>query len=426
MNLTFQFWRVREVLRLIWVRIAAISALAVVAAIIAPFVSQLLPEGLKDRIPEKAVTDLLSVIAGSMLAVATFSLSVMVSAHHYAASQVTPRSHRLLRQDGRTQSVLATFIGAFVYALVAIIILNAGFYQGRDYLVIFSVTILVIAFVIFALVRWVQHISDLGSIEATTRRVEAAALKAMQTRMDHPYMGARPLDAAIRTGEAIPVIAGTFGWVQHVDLPALSELAEKLNAKVHLNVMPGHRVDRGLPLMEVEVLRLSTEDMADLTGTIVVGDTRSFDQDPSFGLEVMSEIAQRALSPGLNDPRTATDIIWRQHGILDLWREVGDPENPAYPRLHVPGMTADHLTRVALDHIARDGAALVEVQVALQSALAQLADHREASLRDASLEVSARALARSEALLPLTQDRVRVRDIAPARKPADFRTAGQQ
>ncbi|PWJ10939.1 DUF2254 domain-containing protein [Jannaschia seohaensis] len=414
MFLSTGLFKLREIARMIWVRIALISALALMAATIAPLVSPWLPPGMRDRIDEAAVSDLLSVLSGSMLAVATFSLSVMVAAHHYAASQVTPRSHRLLRDDTRTQSALATFIGAFVYALVAISVINAGLFDGRDYVVLYGVTILVIALVTVALVRWVQQLSDLGSVERTTDRVEEAAREAMTHRMEAPWLGGHP--AGEVPEYAIPIPAAQHGWVTHIDLPRLSALAEEAGAEIHLEGVPGARMQPGRPLMHVAVDRLSVSRQNAMAGTIMVESRRSFAQDPAFGIEVMSEIAQRALSPGLNDPRTATDVVARQLRLLALWPGRTTPEEPPrFPRLYVPPLKAAALIREAFDHIARDGAHLLEVQLAVQEALAVLAKHPSREMAEAARKLSARALKRSDKALEISEDRRRVRKAAPAR-----------
>ncbi|UWQ19055.1 DUF2254 domain-containing protein [Jannaschia sp. M317] len=412
MFLSIEFWKLRELARRIWVRIALISGLALIAVAATPVLGWLLPEGMKDRITEEALRDLLSVLSGSMLAVATFSLSVMVSAHHFAASQVTPRSHRLLRQDGRTQSVLATFIGAFVYAIVAIVLVNAGLFGGRDFAAVYGVTIVVLALVIVALVRWVRQISSLGSIEATTERVESAARAAMEDRMEAPFLGGCALPEDGPPAGTIPVVAQAHGWVRHIDLERLSDLAKTSEARLYLAKVPGDRVAPDDVLIHVETERMSVEAQTEMNAAIVIGPLRDFMQDPGFGIEVLSEIGQRALSPGMNDPRTATHVVWLQLGLLTLW-QARDTCKPQFPRLFVPPLRAQALVEGAFDYIARDGAALVEVQVAVQSALAHLARHPDAEMAQAARIVSARALERMD--LPLSADAAVVRTAAAGR-----------
>ncbi len=425
MILTQTLWQLRELTREIWIRVALLSALAIVAAALTPVLGPLVPDAVRFGIDETAAQALLEILTNSMLVVATFSLTVMVTAHNFAASQASPRAHRLLRQDGRTQSILATFIGAFVFALFSRIVISVGLYGDGGFSIIYLVTIFVIGLVIVALIRWVQQLSELGSMEATTGRIEEAAHHAMKTRMDSPYLGCTrlPEDAEL-TGQEI--FSTKSGYVQHIDANALSEAADASGGRVDLVVLPGDWVAKGDLLMRVSGLPVVTDvpttgddsaEYTDLRENVLIDDLQSFDQDPLFGLQVMSEIAQRALSPSLNDPRTAIDVMHRQSRLLALWPAPSDPV-PDDARTPLPGVRAREISAeaaisTAFDAIARDGAGMVEVQMALQRVLARLAEHGDPEMAKAARTASARAIKLSDAGLSLEQDRVRVREIAP-------------
>lgn len=113
----------------------------------------------------------------------TFSLTVMVTAHFAAQNQATPRAPRLLREDTRTQTVLTTFLGTFVYALTSIVFLQLRIHSGRGLVIRNAITLFVIALVILAILRWGNHLSSLGSLEETARRVEEAARAAIECRL---------------------------------------------------------------------------------------------------------------------------------------------------------------------------------------------------------------------------------------------------
>ncbi len=364
-----------------------------------------------------------------MLGVATFSLSVMVSAHHYASSQVTPRSHRLLRQDGRTQSVLATFIGAFVYALVSLIIINASIFSGRDFAVSYGVTVVVIVLVVVALVRWVQQLTALGSTEETTRRVEAVCRTALDARVATPCMGGMRYHPDLIPNDAVAILAEESGYVRHLDVEALNRRAREIGGIGHLEVLPGDWVNVGDVLLHMEAERLSVEEMTELQDQVTLGDMRSFDQDPAFGLEVMSEIGQRALSPGINDPGTATDVVRLQLRLLERWRdgEAGEGEH-RLEHMRIRALEPGDLVTHAFDRIARDGANLAEIQIVVQKALAVLARHECDGLADAARAISARALLRSDAALTLAEDRARARAAAPGsgKEPAPLYSAASR
>jgi uncharacterized membrane protein len=64
-------------------------------------------------------------------------------------------------------------------------------------------------------------------------------------------------------------------------------------------------------------------------GPITVNDLRDYDQNSRFGHVVMGEIASRALSPGINDPGTAIEVITRVGRILSSYSNEDRAERRA-------------------------------------------------------------------------------------------------
>ncbi|HIA0041491.1 TPA: DUF2254 family protein, partial [Escherichia coli] len=108
----------------------------------------MIPESVSVKVGAEAVDNILNILASSMLAVTTFSLSIMVTAYGSATTNVTPRATRLVVEDVTTQNVLATFIGSFLFSLVGIIALNMGAYGERGRVILFIVTLVVIALIL--------------------------------------------------------------------------------------------------------------------------------------------------------------------------------------------------------------------------------------------------------------------------------------
>ena len=213
--------------RRIWVRTTLIAVLALAAAWVARLAGPLVPPETATRFGGDALVRILQILASSMLAVTTFSLSIMVQARQSASTQVTPRSYRLLVEDAVTQTVLATFLGAFIFALVSLIVVSTGLYSDGASLVILGFTLLVIGLVVIAMLRWIDHLSGLGSVLATTRLVERTAREALTAWRRHPSLGARPLERPEQVpAAAIPVVADRTGYVCHVDVDRISRAAE--------------------------------------------------------------------------------------------------------------------------------------------------------------------------------------------------------
>ena len=162
-------WLWAQVRRQLIYRAMIIGLLAVAAALLGLLTDQYVPQQVALRVGAEAVDSILTIIASSMLAVTTFSLSTVVAAYGSATSTATPRATNLLLDDTVTQNMLATFIGAFIYSIVAIVLLKAGVYGTAGRLVLFGVTIFVIGLVVMMLVRWIDFLMHFGRLGQRAR-----------------------------------------------------------------------------------------------------------------------------------------------------------------------------------------------------------------------------------------------------------------
>ncbi|MEO1551888.1 MAG: DUF2254 domain-containing protein [Pseudomonadota bacterium] len=380
--------------RKVWVRVVSFAVLAIVTAGLAQLVAPLIPSAWTVKIGAEAVDQVLSILASSMLAVTTFSLAIAISAFSAAASTATPRATALLQEDPTAQNVLATFLGAFLFSLVGIIALQAGYFDSAGRLVLFVVTAAVIALVVLALLRWISHLMTFGRMGDTLDRVEAAAIKSLENRLKNPFLGGRPLLSGIPTS-CRPLISSEAGYVVHVDVGKLDSVAESLKIKVWLNALAGSFVHQAGPLLHVEREINDDEALQRLRTAFTIGAERSFEQDPRFGLIVISEIASRALSPAVNDPGTAISVVGRLVRILARWND--NPEAKIhYESVFVPGVEPADLIVDSFRAIVRDGASTVEVQLRVQKALHALAEIAPGVFADPASDMAADAMSRAQ------------------------------
>lgn len=408
-------WLLTQLTRTLWVRATLFALLAVATALIAIPVEHFISDPFPYSIGADSVGQILNILASSMLAVTTFSLSVMVSAYTAASSSATPRATQLVRQDTTTQNVLATFIGSFLFSLVGIIALSTGVYGDNGRLILFVVTIGIIVLIIVTILRWIEHLSLLGRLSETTDRVEKAATAAIQQRIDYPCLGARRMDSSqppayIDNG----IYPSKTGYIQHIDIGSLNRCAEQYEAEITVLAEPGQFVHPG----EAAVCfsgELNDDIEAMIRSAFSVGNERSFDQDPRFGLSVLAEIASRALSPAVNDPGTAIDIISRAVRILSPWRDhvsIDDEhEEIIYPHVRIAEIKLEDLFDDVFLPIARDGAGLIEIQLRLQKSLLALQQICADCFAEQVQRHSAQALQRAQQSLSLDADKQRLEDL---------------
>ena len=375
-----------------------------VSQIITPYV----PDSMARSVGGSAADRLLQLIASAMLAVTIFSITVMVSVYQSSSSQWTPRVHRLIMQDKTTQNTMAVFIGAYVYALLGIILRELGIYDDDRAFVVFWMTVLVLVVIVVSLIRWVLHLQGFGQLVDRSREVEKVTRAQFRDRLSRPCLRGRPFAGDLPDG-AKPVLAWESGYIRQIFPEALNAVGEKHDIRVYLTRSVGSFVAIGAPLINFQSMGddLDWDAMiADVKEMIILGDLRKYDQDPRFGLIVMSEIGSKALSPGVNDPGTAIDVINRIGRILsDYIDETETEPETLLAHLNVAPLDPVDLLRDGFGAISRNGADTLEVQQRLQQTLSFLMRHPNKGLSRAARDLAKQELARGLEALTFEPDR---------------------
>jgi uncharacterized membrane protein len=394
-----------------FLRAGLYGVVAIGLALVAAPIGGLFP-WLGDWVDEPSIRDLLEVLAQTMLLVATFSLGSMVAAYTAASSTASPRATKLLIDDPVSQNVMSTFVGAFVFAIIGLVGLSLGVFGDDGRVVLLIATGIVVLLVIVTLFGWVDYLANLLRLGAVLNKVEAAAAASLVTAVRSPRLGARPVGSGPSGGHGIRV-TGT-GYLTRIDLDCLERIAAERGGRIRLACLPGALVGRAVPVAHA-AFHPSPEDIETLSGAFSVAAERSLEQDPRYGLIVLTEVASRALSSGVNDAGTAIGILSRHQRLLALWAEAADGADAPeirYPNIEAPALDVADLCQDAFGPLARDGAGTVEVGIRLQKALAALAGLGRPDLARAAATQSDRALAQARTALVLDSDRDEIARLA--------------
>lgn len=359
--------------KLLWVKATYFALLAIITAIASIYLGEFVPFDIFQKIGADTVDTILNILASSMLAVTTFSLTTVVSAYAAATSSVTPRATKLLMEDSTAQNALSTFIGSFIFSLIAIIFLNSGMYDLKGRVVLFVVTLGVIAIILVTLIRWIEHLSRLGRVGETSELVEEVTRKALLARARKPYLGANPLaDRELDIPEnAVPVRSDQTGNIQYIDMEKLDYLSKDKGLNIYVVALPGDFVSATSALVYADK-PVSNETRRELHGAFVIGHERNFEQDPRFGLCVLAEIAARALSAAVNDYGTGIDIINRGVRLLTVYAQADRHAEVKYERIWAPPLTVSNLFSDIFAPILRDEGGITVIDIRLLKAFAAL------------------------------------------------------
>jgi uncharacterized membrane protein len=248
---------------------------------------------------------LLATSAGALATVLGVAFSLTLVTLQLASSQYTTRLLSRLMDDGVTKFVLGSYLGTVAYLLLVVRVVRGveGAESGNVPSLSITVGILLVLFCLGLLAYFLQHLGR--SIQASS--VVAAVGKRTLRRIAEVAPDERP-DEPREPPEEPPVVLGSAhpGYVQLVDLERLSDAAPDGSTVVRIEVAVGDFVLSGAPLASIWPGRPLTErEQHALSESFAVGSGRTEDQDILLGVQQLSDVALRALSPSVNDPTTA-------------------------------------------------------------------------------------------------------------------------
>jgi uncharacterized membrane protein len=328
----------------------------------------------------------LSTILSSMITMATLVFSITMVVLTLAAGQFGPRLIRSFMANPQTQIVLGTFVMTIVYCLLVLPLVGSRESSGKlpyaSVSIALALTILSIGLLVLFL-----HILARSIVSETV--IERVGLE-----LDELLDELAPLDAngptEVPTQQLLPTDfdrRATFlgsnepGYVQAIQFERLVVIAEKADVLIVLYFRAGHYVVPGS--REIAVYpgeRLSKDLMAEIQDAILTGIHRTPVQDPDFSLRHLDEIADRALSPAVNDPYTAVAVIDRLSASLCKLMSRALPPGvfrgkDGAVRLACTQPTYAGLIQAGFNQIRQNGAGMPIIVLHLLEAIERVAEH---------------------------------------------------
>ena len=294
---------------------------------------------------DEAARAIMTTIAGAVLGVAGTTFSITIAVLSMASSQFGPRLLRNFLTDTPNQFVLGAFIGTFSYSLLVLKAIH-------KYDVAFGVPQLAVTFgIIMAiicallLVYFVQHM--VHAIQAS-HVIEGASNEAIKNihywykdrcDINHQRNVVHQDIEQFHTWSATPIYAPSSGYLQQIYLKSLVTLSQDYAGVVQIKANLGDFVtDRNIigyfyqrpanhldnrqqtntPKLAIVPRPPDSLFWQRFAGCIRIEQRLSHSNDIAYSLGQMTEIAVRALSPGINDPKTAVNCVQSLTSCLSI------------------------------------------------------------------------------------------------------------
>ena len=264
----------------------------------------------------------ISVVAAGILSLTVFSFSMVMIILNQAASQMSNRILDKLIGNRFQQFVLGFYIGTIVYSLfllTAIRDIDEGIYVPSlsTYLLILFAVIDIFLFIYFLhyitqSVKYVVIIRRIG--RQTDRAVRKTCRLTSEATVASPKGG-------------VDLNARETGIFSNFNKEGLLSLAERHQMVFSFLYPLGTYVLEGAPLLQVQAQpnQLSEEFNEALFSGIYMQEEQTIESNFYYGFQQLTEVALRALSPGINDPGTAVESL-RSLSKLLLYRLHHHPE----------------------------------------------------------------------------------------------------
>ena len=257
--------------------------------------------------------EVLSAITTSMITFTGLVFSITIVVLQLTSSQFSPRVLRTFLRDKQTQLSLGVFVATFVYAVMVLRTVDSSDDAAFVPAVATTVGVLLLLVSVGVFVGYIHHIATAIQVSSLIRAVGDETRAAIERRMpvdDRP----RPAPPALDRPPSRHVASPTYGVVTSVDEQALVDAARSAGVVLVLRAELGQFVPEGAPLLDVHGDG-PLDDRA-VTRCVQLGKDRTMEHDVAFGFRQLVDVAERALSPGINDPTTAVQALDELHDLL--------------------------------------------------------------------------------------------------------------
>jgi uncharacterized membrane protein len=327
--------------------------------------------------PETA-TAVVSATIAAVVSLTGFVVTVTVLGVQQATGIFSPRYMRLWYRDGRLKLVLAELVGTLMFSISVIRRIQPD--AVPDISVSLTGGGLAVGLLLFLLYfdRFLHRMRPVA-VAALLAREGQRAFDDWMEESDRPDL------TLVRGDSWAPSTAPTFvlratrsGTIQAVDTRGLGEVARRHGCLIVFRHSVGDFLPVGAAILEVHGASLPDGVGTRLSSMLALGAERTIEQDPAFAIRVMVDIAIRALSPAVNDPTTAVQVLDYLEETLRVVGTATPPAGAAPPEtvtigVVMPVRTWSDFLALGITEIREYGAGSIQVTRRLRALLEELA-----------------------------------------------------
>lgn len=262
---------------------------------------------------------ILQTVAAAVITFTGLVFTITVIALQLSSQQFSPRVLRTFLRDRLSKFALGMFVSTFIYSLMVLRVVSPN--PEEDGINIPSISMMVL--LVMTLGSVAMFVSYISHMTRSIRVSDIVAAVGDETRdviarVHSPDEGTdsdgKAVDRSVLEGPTTDrVIAPRPGSLTAIDHEGLVELAANEDIGLVMTRHVGDFVAEGQVVAEVKGGRV---DESKVWKHLFIARERTMEQDVKFGIRQLVDVAEKALSPSMNDPTTAVMAIDQIHDVM--------------------------------------------------------------------------------------------------------------
>lgn len=264
---------------------------------------------------------IISSITAGLITLTVFSFSMVMIVLNQTASQLSNRILDKLIGSRFQQVVLGVYVGTIVYSLFLLSMIR-DIDSGVQIPALSIYLLMVLTVVdIFLFIYFLHYITQSVKYEVIIHRI----FKETKSSMEQSCKLQLPPPETILFESECMVTAAISGIYGGIDKRVLIRICNDNDCILYLMQSPGTFILEGMPVIKVNK-SLPFEILKEIQNEVYLQSSDSIVENFLFGFRQLTELALKALSPGINDPGTAIESL-RALFQLYSYRVHNFPEN---------------------------------------------------------------------------------------------------
>jgi len=253
---------------------------------------------------------ILSSIAGVVITVVGVLFSITVVVLQQVSAQYSPRVIENFRRSLQSQGILGVHLGTFGFAILQLEQLNSETEKSLPIGTLIVIGLAVIC--LFSITYYIHYLTQSiksNTILANIRDESIQAIKDL-AREFQGFHAVSTEDIRSDLSHRHVIRSDKAGYLQDIRWDKLKTVLKETASVLEVERTAGDYINFNMTLLSVRSQKPLPKPLEEkIRNLFSIGITRTHTQDIKFGIRQMVDVAQKALSPGINDPTTSVEVL---------------------------------------------------------------------------------------------------------------------